>query len=51
MLGNIIGIAVVFISFGFIIFIHELGHFLMARRVGIKVHEFALGFGPKLWSR
>lgn len=51
MIENIIGIVVVFISFGFIIFIHELGHFLMARRVGIKVHEFALGFGPVLWSK
>jgi regulator of sigma E protease len=30
------------------IFIHELGHFLMAKKVGITVHEFALGFGPKL---
>ncbi len=51
MLSNIVGIIVVFISFGFIIFIHELGHFIMARRVGIKVHEFALGFGPKIWSK
>lgn len=51
MIGNIFGIIVVFLCFGFIIFIHELGHFLMARRVGVKVLEFALGFGPKLWSK
>ncbi len=51
MFDNILGIIVVFLSFGFIIFIHELGHFLMARRVGIRVHEFALGFGPKLITR
>lgn len=51
MFGNILGIVVVLISFGFIIFIHELGHFLMARRVGIKVHEFCVGFGPKIWSK
>ena len=51
MIGNIFGIIVVFLCFGFIIFIHELGHFLMARRVGVKVLEFALGFGPRLWSK
>jgi regulator of sigma E protease len=33
-----------------LIFVHELGHFLVARACGIKVSEFALGFGPKLWS-
>ncbi|HCC32423.1 MAG TPA: RIP metalloprotease RseP [Clostridiales bacterium] len=34
--------------FGLLIFFHELGHFLAARRAGVKVHEFALGFGPRL---
>src|SRR5262245_3422047 len=32
------------------IFLHELGHFVMARRAGMKVTEFFLGFGPRLWS-
>lgn len=35
---------------GLLIFIHELGHFLMARRVGIAVYEFALGFGPTVFQ-
>ena len=35
---------------GVLVFIHELGHFLAARRVGIRVLTFALGFGPKLLS-
>ena len=35
---------------GVLIFVHELGHFLMARRVGIRVLTFSLGFGPKLLS-
>jgi regulator of sigma E protease len=48
---NGLGLVVVILCFGFIIFIHELGHFLMAKRVGIRVHEFALGFGPRLISR
>ena len=33
-----------------LIFVHELGHFLMARRAGVIVEKFSLGFGPKLWS-
>jgi len=32
------------------VFLHELGHFLMARRAGMKVTEFFLGFGPRIWS-
>ncbi|RDY23898.1 RIP metalloprotease RseP [Romboutsia maritimum] len=36
--------------FGIIVFIHELGHFLLAKKSGIKVHEFAIGMGPKLFS-
>ncbi len=33
------------------IFVHELGHFLAAKAVGVKVYEFALGFGPAVWKR
>src|SRR3546814_10076827 len=32
------------------IFLHELGHYLTAKWTGMKVTEFFLGFGPKLWS-
>ena len=35
---------------GVLIFVHELGHFLMARRIGVRVLTFSLGFGPKLLS-
>jgi regulator of sigma E protease len=35
---------------GVLIFVHELGHFMMARRIGVRVHTFSLGFGPKLLS-
>jgi len=31
-----------------LIFVHELGHFLVARRVGVVVEKFSLGFGPKI---
>lgn len=32
------------------IFLHELGHYLTAKAAGMKVTEFFLGFGPRLWS-
>jgi regulator of sigma E protease len=35
---------------GVLIFVHELGHFMMARRIGVRVITFSLGFGPKLLS-
>lgn len=38
------------IVFGILVFIHELGHYLLAKRAGILVREFAIGFGPKLVS-
>lgn len=37
--------------FCLLVFVHELGHFLAAKAVKIPVEEFALGFGPKLWSK
>lgn len=42
-------IAIVII-FGLLISIHELGHLLLAKRAGILCREFAIGFGPKLFS-
>src|SRR5690606_13532976 len=36
------------VVFGSLVFFHELGHFLLAKRAGIMVREFAIGFGPKL---
>lgn len=36
--------------FGIIVLIHEFGHFIVARKCGIRVLEFAIGMGPKLFS-
>ncbi|MBE6153588.1 MAG: RIP metalloprotease RseP [Firmicutes bacterium] len=36
---------------GVIIFIHELGHFLFAKKAGVKIFEFAIGMGPKVFSK
>jgi regulator of sigma E protease len=46
-------IAAVLAAFGASIFLHELGHFWVARKLGMKVEEFAVGFGPKIhsWKR
>lgn len=38
------------IAFGILIMIHELGHFTLAKLNGIKVEEFAIGMGPKLFG-
>lgn len=37
--------------FGLLIFIHELGHYLAARKFGVTIREFAIGMGPKLFTR
>ena len=49
-LQNTIALAVVLLAFGMVIFVHEAGHFSIAKWVGIRVHEFALGFGPRLYG-
>lgn len=36
---------------GVLILVHEFGHFITAKKIGIRVEEFALGFGPKLISK
>ncbi|NLM40808.1 MAG: RIP metalloprotease RseP [Firmicutes bacterium] len=38
------------VIFGTIVLVHELGHFLAAKAAGIRVYEFAIGFGPALVS-
>ncbi|WP_027338730.1 RIP metalloprotease RseP [Halonatronum saccharophilum] len=49
MLVTIISFIVVL---GILVFFHELGHFMIAKKVGVQVEEFAIGMGPKLiWKR
>lgn len=40
-----------FIMLGALVFVHELGHFLSAKKAGIRVDEFALGFPPRVMSK
>src|SRR5581483_11477482 len=36
------------VALGVLVFVHEVGHFLVAKRVGVKVLRFSIGFGPIL---
>lgn len=44
-------IIIAIIGFGILIAVHELGHFLTAKLLGVRVNEFAIGMGPLLLSR
>ena len=48
-LGSVSAVIVV-IALLVMIFMHELGHYLTAKSAGMKVTEFFLGFGPRIWS-
>lgn len=47
-LGPILNIVKVALGLGFVIFLHELGHFLLAKWNNVKVEKFSIGFGPTL---
>lgn len=37
--------------FGLLVFVHEFGHFIVAKRSGVKVEEFGFGMPPRLWGK
>lgn len=47
----IAGVLVMVVGIGASIALHELGHLLPAKRFGVKVPQYMIGFGPTLWSR
>lgn len=47
----ILNIILFVLILGFIVFVHEFGHFILAKMNGVYVYEFALGMGPKLISK
>jgi regulator of sigma E protease len=49
-LTNLWSVLLIAVFFGGSIFVHELGHFLAARRRGVVVERFSIGFGPKIFS-
>ena len=50
-LYTVLAIAACILLFSFAIFIHEFGHFLVARWRGLRVEAFSIGFGPVLWRK
>ena len=51
MLGFILSAIKIIFLLGFLIFIHEGGHFLVAKLCKVKVNQFAIGFGPTIWKK
>lgn len=49
-LTTIWNVLLIVVGFGLVIFIHELGHFAAAKWAGVRVHAFAIGFGPAIAS-
>ena len=50
-MARLLYILLAILLFGVLIAIHEFGHFITAKLLGVKVNEFAIGMGPALWSR
>src|SRR6266498_664850 len=48
--GTLIQIGAVVLFLGGLIFVHELGHFLVAKALGVKVLRFSIGFGPRIFG-
>lgn len=51
MLGFLITAIKIIFILGFLVLIHEGGHFFVAKLCKIKVNEFAIGFGPTIWKK
>jgi regulator of sigma E protease len=47
---SLLHVVLAIIGFGFLVFIHELGHYWVARRKGMKVEAFSIGFGKPIYS-
>ena len=47
----LVSLLVFLIVLSVLIFVHELGHFLAAKRMGVKVTEFGFGYPPRLWGK
>lgn len=50
-LATVLAVVACVLLFSFAIFIHEFGHFLAARLLGLRVDRFSIGFGPALWKK
>ena len=50
MISSILYISLAIFALGFSIFIHELGHFIAAKKRGLVADRFSIGFGPRLFG-
>ncbi len=50
-IGYVVGVVAIAIGLGISIALHELGHLWPAKRFGVYVPKYMIGFGPTLWSR
>ncbi len=46
-LQGLVGVILFVVILGLLVLVHEVGHFVVARRVGVRVHEFGIGFPPR----
>ena len=51
LVGYAINIGALLVALTIIVFIHEYGHFKVARMCGMKVDTFSIGFGREVWGR
>jgi regulator of sigma E protease len=49
--GALLSVVAFIVAIGVLVTVHEFGHFWVARRLGVKVLRFSVGFGKPLWSR
>ena len=49
--GFMLTILAAVLVFGILVTVHEFGHFITAKLTGMRVDEFAIGFGPKLYQQ
>ncbi len=49
-MGSILPLFAPILVFGLVVFVHEFGHFLAAKLVGVYAPRFSIGFGPALWA-
>ncbi len=47
---NLLSLIYFLIVLGVLVIVHEFGHFIVAKLVGVRVEKFSIGFGPKIWS-
>ena len=50
MINFLINLLLFIVILGVIVFVHEFGHFIVAKLFGVHVYEFSLGMGPKIWG-